>query len=170
MFFFKHKSDSFHSGILLKLWVWLYFGGFMGECSFGFKSQGTARFSLGGWLIFNNRLLFFPLFSENFVGQTRPWWRGTKSWWRDSPVPHLGKPWTEYWTFLRRYQGLSNFEIWKVWLLMIPNKWELSALLYWIYIIVTKRNQYFLTSNEQILMNILEFDNHPLSAIPLLIM
>ena len=32
---------------------------------------------------------------------------------------------------------------------------------------MTKRNQYFLTSNEQILMNILEFDNHPLSAITL---
>ena len=31
--------------------------------------------------------------------------------------------------------------------------------------IVTKRNQYFLTLNKWILMNILEVDNHPLSAI-----
>ena len=29
---------------------------------------------------------------------------------------------------------------------------------------MTKRNQYFLTLNEQILMNILQFDDHPLSA------
>ena len=28
---------------------------------------------------------------------------------------------------------------------------------------MTKRNQYFLTMNEQILMNTLDFDNHPLS-------
>ena len=32
---------------------------------------------------------------------------------------------------------------------------------------VTERNQYFLTSNERILMNILELNNHPLSAITL---
>ena len=33
------------------------------------------------------------------------------------------------------------------------------------YKIVTERNQYILTLNKWILMNILEFDNHPLSAI-----
>ena len=32
---------------------------------------------------------------------------------------------------------------------------------------VSERNQYFLTSNERILMNILELNNHPLSAITL---
>ena len=30
---------------------------------------------------------------------------------------------------------------------------------------MTERNQYILTWNKRILMNILEFDNHPLSAI-----
>ena len=32
---------------------------------------------------------------------------------------------------------------------------------------MTERNQYFLTSNEWILMNILDLSNHPLSAITL---
>ena len=45
------------------------------------------------------------------------------------------------------------------------------GIIYWSccieYKIVTKRNQYFLTLNEQILMNILQFDDHPLSAITL---
>ena len=43
-------------------------------------SQGfPRRLTSGG--IFNSRLLFSLLFSENFCGGTRPWWRGTKPWW-----------------------------------------------------------------------------------------
>ena len=43
MLFLDHKSNSFHSGIVLKLWVWLYFGGFTAECAFWFKSQGIEK-------------------------------------------------------------------------------------------------------------------------------
>ena len=43
MLFLSHKSDSCHSGIVLKFWLWLYFGGFVAECAFRLKSQGIEK-------------------------------------------------------------------------------------------------------------------------------
>ena len=38
MLFLDHKSDSFHSGVVLK-----FRGGFMAECTFRFKSQEIEK-------------------------------------------------------------------------------------------------------------------------------
>ena len=63
----------------------------MGECIFGFRSQGTARFSLGGLLMGGEgeflaigyclrKISYFSLlFSGNFWGANKALMEGTKS-------------------------------------------------------------------------------------------
>ena len=43
MLFLDHRSDSFHWGIVLKLWVWFYSRGFVAECAIWFKFEGIKR-------------------------------------------------------------------------------------------------------------------------------
>ena len=104
MLFLKHKSNSFHSGIRFEALCVTFFWRFYEWMCFLAQILRNCRvfpkrLTNGG--IFNNRLLFENsrplfslLFSGNFCGG-EGLDGGDKVVMGDSPVPPLGKPWTE---------------------------------------------------------------------------